>query len=291
MNSPHPDTNDSSGSAGSGSSHSQYPFDDEAALRAFDGARLGVLACLLFMAGGLYWTAAVGLLTVSALTAYPVMISAGALLTLVVFGATFWTPKQSQSDAAMPLGSNEPGSFAMHTYDSVTGLPTHRLFLSLVKQALSRAHQHSRQVALLVIELDHFTPRIDGEAPINSNLMYRVQAARVKSVVRTTDTVARLGERTFAVLLEQVTVPDEVMAIARKMQTTIALPVTLDGHELFLTSHTGISVSTGDALGASALLEAATRAVATARAGGHAISGLPGATVSSSVDAVSTLAA
>lgn len=153
------------------------------------------------------------------------------------------------------------------------------------------ALKYGRPVAVLMIELDHFTPKTDEQAQINLNLMYRVHAARVKSALRTTDTVARIAERTFVVLLDQVTGPEEVVAIARKMQLTISLPVTLDGHELFLTSRIGISLSNQDTMDSDALLDVATRAVATARAEGYALYGLPGAMVSASVDATSTIAA
>jgi diguanylate cyclase (GGDEF)-like protein len=243
------------------------------------------------MAGGLYWTASVGLLTLSALTAYPVMISAALLLTLLVFGATLWTPRGPQSASGMHSLSEDANGSGMNTYDSVTGLPTYRLFASLLKQALAHAGQHGRPVAVLMIELDHFTPKTDEQARINLNLVYRVHAARVKSALRTTDTVARLAERTFVVLLDQVTDPEEVLAIARKMQRTISLPVTLDGHELFLTSRIGISLSSPQTEDGNALLDSATRAVATARAEGYALYGLPGAMASASADARSTIAA
>ncbi len=265
--------------------------DNEAGTESLQSARLGVVACILFMAGGLYWTASVGLLTLSALTAYPVMISAGILLTLLVFGATLWTPRGPQSASRVHSLSEESNGSGMNTYDSVTGLPTYRLFTSLLKQALVHAHKYGRPVAVLMIELDHFTPKTDEQAQINLNLMYRVHAARVKSALRTTDTVARIAERTFVVLLDQVTGPEEVLAIARKMQLTISLPVTLDGHELFLTSRIGISLSSQDTMDSDALLDVATRAVATARAEGYALYGLPGAMASASVDATSTIAA
>ena len=232
-----------------------------------------------------------GLLTLSALTAYPVMISAGILLTLMVFGATLWTPRGPQSASRMHSLSEESNGSGMNTYDSVTGLPTYRLFTSLLNQAVVHALKYGRPVAVLMIELDHFTPKTDEQAQINLNLMYRVHAARVKSALRTTDTVARIAERTFVVLLDQVTGPEEVVAIARKMQLTISLPVTLDGHELFLTSRIGISLSSQDTMDSDALLDVATRAVATARAEGYALYGLPGAMVSASVDATSTIAA
>ncbi len=179
----------------------------------------------------------------------------------------------------------------MNTYDSVTGLPTCRLFTSLLKQALVHAYKHGRPVAVLMIELDHFTPKSDAQGQINLNLVYRVHAARVKSALRTTDTVARVAERTFAVLLNQVTGPEEVLAIARKMQLTISLPVNLDGHELFLSSRIGISLSSHDTVDGDALLDGATRAVETARTGGYALYGLPGTMASGSADATSTIAA
>ena len=265
--------------------------DDETGTAFFDTTQLGAGACILFMAGGLYWTASVGLLTLSALTAYPLMISVGLVLTLVIFGATFWTPRAAQSASMLHTRSEESNIMGLHTYDSVTGLPTRRLFTALLNQALPRAQAHGRQVAVIMIEMDHFTPQIDASTQVNESLMYRVQAARVKSALRSTDTLARLAERTFVVLLDQVSGPDEALAIAQKMHATIALPVTLDAHELFFTSRMGIGLSGHDAEESGPLLNAATRAVAAARAEGYAIYGWHDALTASSLDSASTLAA
>ena len=239
--------------------------------RSYDAARFGVLACLLFMAGGLYWTAAIGLLTLSALTAYPVMVSIGVAFTLMIFCATFWTPRPRISPARMAWRASERDGTS--TYDPVTGLPLNRLFLSLLNQALIRAQKQGRQLAVLMIELDYFIPAAEMSAELNRHLIYRIEAARVKSALRTTDTVARVAERTFAVLLEQVTGPDEVMVLARKMQGSIALPFTLDHQEVFLTSRVGVGLSTRDALDPNVLLDAATHALEAAQTDAPGISG------------------
>ncbi len=261
--------------------------------RSYQAARSGVVACLLFMAGfmagGLYWTATIGLLTISALPAYPVMISIGVAFCMMFFCAAFWTPRSWLCDYAADSLSNASNHTGMSTYDSVTGLPTNRLFLSLLSQALIRAQRQGRQVAILMVELDHFTPV--PAAALNCNLMYRIQAARVKSALRTTDTVARFGERTFAVLLDQVTDADEVLAIARKMQGTISLPVTLDEHELFLTSRIGISLSTPTCPDIGPLVEAATQALVSARANSLPLYGLPGSITPATDTSTSTMAA
>lgn len=271
MRVPRPASNDSPAPAGPEPVHRQAWSDDEAHFRSYAVARFGVLACLLFMAGGLYWTAAIGLLTVSALTAYPVMISIGVAFTLVIFGASFWTPHSRTSTAQRRWNASEDA--VKSTYDPVTGLPLNRLFCSLINQALIRAQQHGRQVAVLMIELDYFIPAAEMSAELNRHLIYRIEAARVKSALRTTDTVARVAERTFAVLLEQVTGPDEVMVLARKMQGAIALPITLDHQEVFLTSRVGVGLSTRDALDPNVLLDAATRALEAAQTHAPGISG------------------
>jgi GGDEF domain-containing protein len=121
--------------------------------------------------------------------------------------------------------------------------------------------------------------------------MYRIEAARVKSALRTTDTVARLAERTFAVLLDHVTDSDEVSVLARKMQAAIALPITLDQHEVFLTSRIGVGLSNQNDLDPVLLLEAATRALDAAWTDASGISGPETVRANVSADSTSTIAA
>lgn len=256
-----------------------------------DAARFGVVACILFMAGGLYWTASVGLLTLSALTAYPLMVMVGVVLSLLMFGAASWTTRNPVADSATDTAAPISLVGAVHTYDAVTGLPMYRLFLSLLKQALIRAQKEAGQAAVLVIELEHFTPETDAYARLNRNLMYRVQAARVKSALRTTDVVARLAEARFAVLLEDVTTSEEVLAIAKKMQATIAHPVTLDRQELLLSSRIGISLSSRDGVDAQELIDAAVRALERTRVEGGSPSGTAVTAEASLPHPTSTLAA
>lgn len=288
MDLPQPASRDSSASSEPEQAPGPEGLGDETASRSYDAARLGVLACLLFMAGGLYWTAAIGLLTISALMAYPVMILLGVAFTLVIFGATFWTPRPAATPHRAWKTLEADGK---STYDPVTGLPLNRLFLSLLNQALIRAQKQGGRVAVLMIELDYFIPAAEAPADLNSHLMYRIEAARVKSALPTTHTVARVGERSFAVLLDQVACPDEVMMLARKMQGAIALPITLDHHEVFLTSRIGISLSHPDDLDPDLLLDAAISALEAAQADASGISGLEYTLTDRSADSHSTIAA
>ncbi|HEU5408991.1 MAG TPA: diguanylate cyclase, partial [Nitrospira sp.] len=113
---------------------------------------------------------------------------------------------------------------APSAYDGMTGLPTRRLFLVLLKQALSRAETTKRHVAVLVCALEQFRPLSAALAAPNMTLVVRVQAARIKSALRPHDVVTRLDEYTFAVIADNLESPDEARLIAEKIQHAIALP-------------------------------------------------------------------
>ena len=157
------------------------------------------------------------------------------------------------------------------TYDYVTGLPTRRLFGSLLEQAVGRAAKTGRPLALLVVELEHFRMVAETQGRANGNVLVRVQAARVKGVLRSTETVARLAQDQFAMILDNFTSHEEVMAIVEKLQATLRLPLTLEGQELFLTCRIGIALYPQDAVEHEGLITQAVQAVKQAKSDGHAV--------------------
>jgi diguanylate cyclase (GGDEF)-like protein len=161
----------------------------------------------------------------------------------------------------------EPSS----TYDYVTGLPTRRLFGTLLEQAVGRAAKTGRSLALLVVELEHFRVVAETQGRANGNVLVRVQAARVKGVLRSTETVARLAQDQFAMILDNLTSIQEVTAIVEKLQATVGLPLTLEGHELFLTCRIGVALYPQDAVEHEGLITQAMRAVKQAKSEGQAV--------------------
>jgi diguanylate cyclase (GGDEF)-like protein len=253
---------------------SRKDFPGTSSILPLGSGLMGMIVSFMVVAGGLYWINATGLLTASALRSVPMslwgaaVLAIGALSGLIVWGM--------RSPKTHPIGWFVGGQSKLAiptTYDSVTGLPTSRLFMSMLNNALVRADREGRHVAILLVELEHFTLTGGSQEPGNPNLIYRVQAARVKSALRSTDTVARLAERTFVVLLDKITA-DEAVGIATKMQATVSLPFLVEGQEVFLTSRIGISVSGPGAMDGATLLRTAEEAVEKARAEGFVIYGL-----------------
>ena len=161
----------------------------------------------------------------------------------------------------------EPSS----TYDYVTGLPTRRLFGVLLEQVVGRAAKTGRSLALLVVELEHFRMVAETQGRANGNVLVRVQAARVKGVLRSTETVARLAQDQFALILDSSTSHEEVVAIVEKLQATIGLPLTLEGQELFLTCRIGVALYPQDATEHEGLITQAVQAVKQAKSDGVAV--------------------
>ncbi len=182
-----------------------------------------------------------------------VMGGIGAVISLGIgiVGVLYW-PRRNRFRARQTEQS-------VSTYDSMTGLPTRRLLVVLLGQALARAAVTQRPVGVLVIELDQCRPGSAERTPPSMALIARVQAARIKSAVSTHDAVARLDERRFAVVLENAERPARFHETARAIQSTIALPLQIEGQELLLSCRIGGAVAPNDGMDAESLLDNASR--------------------------------
>lgn len=88
-------------------------------------------------------------------------------------------------------------------------------------------------------------------------LVVRVQAARIKSALQSHDVVARLDEHTFAVIVDNLDSPHQADVIAEKIQSTVSLPVLIEGQELLMSCRIGGIVGPQQGVPAESLLDAA----------------------------------
>lgn len=201
----------------------------------------------------------------------PFVAVTGLCLTSFLILGVLWLKWRYSTPESYRERSMEHLSELSPTYDFVTGLPTRRLFGTLLEQAVERATKTGRSLALLVVELEHFRMVTESQGQANNNVLVRVQAARVKGVLRSTETVARLAQDQFALILDNVASHQEVMVIVEKLQATVGLPLTLEGHELFLTCRIGVALYPEDATEHKELIKQAMRAVKTAKSEGQAV--------------------
>jgi diguanylate cyclase (GGDEF)-like protein len=113
-------------------------------------------------------------------------------------------------------------------HDSLTGLPNRALFRERLERALARhARNNTGQLALMYFDIDHFKSINDGLGHAAGDTLLKAFAARVRALVRATDTFARLGGDEFALIAENLPSADAADAVAEKLLT-----VTQDQFEL-----------------------------------------------------------
>jgi diguanylate cyclase (GGDEF)-like protein len=150
--------------------------------------------------------------------------------------------------------------------DTLTGLHNRRAFDAV----LARAVRGGAGCALLHLDLDFFKQVNDRHGHAAGDLVLRVAARRMLSVVRADDVIARTGGDEFALLLPGIDRPGEVATVARRLVAALRQPVS-DGARSYR-----VSASIGGTLRrdhpggtAAAMMEAADRALYAAKAAGR----------------------
>lgn len=158
----------------------------------------------------------------------------------------------------------------MAHHDSLTGLPNRSLLADRMKQALARAQRNGNQVGLLFLDLDDFKPINDSLGHDAGDEALREIARRLQSVIRQSDTLARVGGDEFVLLVADLELPAEegLRSLAGKCLDAVAKPLLLNDTEC------GVGVSIGIALGGggcspNTLLEAADKAMYEAKQRGR----------------------
>ena len=152
--------------------------------------------------------------------------------------------------------------------DPLTDLPNRALLIDRLATALARQARHSGEVAVLFLDLDRFKLVNDSLGhPYGDQVLVAV-ARHLESCLRPGDTVARLGGDEFVVVLEEVLHPGDVDAVAERIHASLAAPLTLDGHEVYVSTSIGIALSRSGA-GADDLVREADTAMYWAKASGR----------------------
>jgi len=132
-------------------------------------------------------------------------------------------------------------------YDALTELPNRRLTQLRVEHALERSRRHQYRIAILFIDLDGFKTVNDSLGHPAGDELLRIVARRLRSCLRTEDTLGRLGGDEFLVVLESLDEASSAATVARHLLDAVAEPIRLgSGAEAYVTASIGISVRPED---------------------------------------------
>ena len=150
-------------------------------------------------------------------------------------------------------------------HDSLTGLANRTLLRDRLEHALARSQREGGMTAVLFIDLDNFKRINDVYGHSAGDAVLTELGARLRTVVRPTDTIARFGGDEFVVVCEEVD-EEDALALGQRLQEAIQVPVAAGSAEHELSASIGITLGRVDA---DALLENADAAVYRAKAIGR----------------------
>jgi len=153
--------------------------------------------------------------------------------------------------------------------DSLTGLPNRSQFNETLKAAAERSQCQQSLAALLFLDIDHFKQINDCLGHAVGDLVLSEFARRIKSSLRSTDTVARLAGDEFVVILEDLSSADQALAIASKIMACVRQPMWLERSEVQVTTSVGVACYQTDEGELSAWLARADKALYQAKAAGR----------------------
>jgi diguanylate cyclase (GGDEF)-like protein len=104
--------------------------------------------------------------------------------------------------------------------DPLTGLPNRRYFIEILEREFNRARRYHRPLSLLYLDLDEFKELNDRHGHLFGDEILRGSSRSLKSVLRSTDLLARIGGDEFAVLLPETNLGD-AQNVARKLRRAL----------------------------------------------------------------------
>jgi diguanylate cyclase (GGDEF)-like protein len=152
-------------------------------------------------------------------------------------------------------------------HDSLTGLPNRSLFADRLAQALSAAKREKRLAAVVVLDVQRF--RIVNETlgrKVGDELLRQI-GARLRSVARDEDTVARVGGDHFAVAIAGVDrLRDAARVLVDAVEEAFTQPLDAEGEPVRVALRAGVAVFPADGDSADSLTANAEAALSRAKA-------------------------
>lgn len=127
--------------------------------------------------------------------------------------------------------------------DALTGLTNRGRFYRCVEEALISASPS----AVLMIDLDGFKDVNDTLGHALGDAILREVAQRLAQLAGPDDVVARIGGDEFAIMLANITSSAVAMQVADSMIANIAMPITVDGHEVRVAASCGVALAPAQA--------------------------------------------
>jgi diguanylate cyclase len=138
--------------------------------------------------------------------------------------------------------------------DPLTALPNRVLLEDRIDQALRNYQRREEGFTLIVVDLDGFKDVNDVRGHSAGDAVLRALAKRFEAIVRSSDTVARIGGDEFVILSLNTTSDDEATALVGRLRHALRRPFRVEGATVEIDGSIGWAVFPEDGATADELL-------------------------------------
>ena len=153
-------------------------------------------------------------------------------------------------------------------HDYLTDLPNRALFLDRLEQAIVLAKRASTKVAIVFLDLDGFKLVNDRLGHDVGDMLLQAVAGRLGDIVRSSDTIARVGGDEFTLVLNHIGYKQDALLVADKIIGALSEPFDLRGEQCRVGCSIGVAIFPEDAEDPKLLLKRADEAMYLAKQGG-----------------------
>jgi diguanylate cyclase (GGDEF)-like protein/PAS domain S-box-containing protein len=154
-------------------------------------------------------------------------------------------------------------------HDALTGLPNRLLLEDRLRQGIALAEREQERLALMFLDLDQFKGVNDGLGHDIGDILLQQVAERIRSRMRSSDTLGRLGGDEFVILLRGVHRVESCAVLAQEIADALAEPIQVLSHRIHIGVSIGIAVYPEDGTDGPTLMKSADTAMYAAKSAGR----------------------
>ena len=151
--------------------------------------------------------------------------------------------------AARDISARKEAEFQiahMARHDALTDLANRTLFRERLVQELAMSQRRGASFAVLCLDLDRFKVVNDTLGHQAGDILLRTVAERLRALVRSEDTVARIGGDEFMIIQTGPVVGSSIRTLAQRLIEVVSQPIDLDGSSVTVGVSVGVAMAPQD---------------------------------------------
>ena len=154
-------------------------------------------------------------------------------------------------------------------HDPLTGLRNRAWIVDMLESDLLESHRLGKRVGVLFVDLDNFKVVNESLGHVAGDEMLATVARRIAAALSTEFRIGRFGGDEFLVVIPEADGVHDVEAVAERVASAVAAPLTVAGHNVVTSASIGVAMSNESSTPES-LLRDADAAVHRAKSSGRA---------------------